>query len=59
LSRVISTPQLSGDAPGAQKSRLQEKPDQQIIAAREPGSSVTDHTTRTFDPIYRERDTPR
>ena len=27
----------------------------QIEAPREPVSSVTDHTTRTFDPVYRER----
>jgi hypothetical protein len=27
----------------------------QIEAPREPVSSVTDHTTRTFDPVYEER----
>ena len=27
----------------------------QIEAPREPASSVTDHTTRTFDPVYQER----
>ena len=27
----------------------------QIEAPREPVSSVTDHTTRTFDPVYQER----
>ena len=59
LSRVISTPQLSVDAPAAQKANLAEEPVQQISAARQPVSSVTDHTTRTFDPIYKERDTQR
>lgn len=59
LSRVISMPQVSGDAPSAQRPRLEEKPVPQIGVAREPVSSVTDHTTRTFDPIYRERDTQR
>ena len=59
LSRVLSMSQLSGDAPAAQKPNLEEKPVQQISEAREPVSSVTDHTTRTFEPIYRERDTQR
>lgn len=59
LSRVISMPQLPADAPAAPKPGLGEKPVPQISAAREPVSSVTEHTTRTFDPIYRERDTQR
>lgn len=59
LSRMLGMPQLSGDAPAAQKPNLEEKPVQQISEAREPVSSVTDHTTRTFEPIYRERDTQR
>ncbi len=59
LSRVLSMPQSSSDAPAARMQNLSEKPVQQISAAREPISSVTDHTTRTFEPIYRERDTQR
>jgi hypothetical protein len=59
LSRVLSISQLSGDATQAQKPNLGERPGPQISAAREPVSSVTDHTTRTFEPIYRERDTQR
>lgn len=59
LSRVLSMSQLSGDATPAQKPNLGEHPVQQISEAREPVSSVTDHTTRTLEPIYRERDTQR
>ena len=59
LSRVLSIPQLSSEAAPAQKPNLVEKPMPQIMPAREPGSSVTDHTTRTFDPIYKERNTQR
>jgi hypothetical protein len=59
LSRVLSMSQLSGDATQAQKPNLGEKPVQQIDVPREPVSSVTEHTTRTFEPISRERDTQR
>ena len=59
LSRVLSIPQLSSDVLPSQKPNLVEKPVHQITPAREPGSSVTDHTTRTFDPIYKERNTQR
>ena len=59
LSRVLSIPQLSSKAEPVEKPNLVEKPVQQITAARAPGSSVTDHTTRTFDPIYKERNTQR
>jgi nitrate reductase gamma subunit len=57
LTRVLSKPQTSGDAEKAEKRSLVEKPAPQIAASREPASSVTDHTTRTFEPVYRERDT--
>jgi hypothetical protein len=41
------------------KPELSAKPRPQIAAQFEPSSSVTDHTTRTFEPVYRERDTQR
>ena len=59
LSRVLDMPQLSADATQPKKPKLSEKPMQQIDEPREPASSVTEHTTRTFDPIHRERETPR
>jgi len=59
LSRVLSMPQLPGEAVPAQKPSLNEGPVRQITEVREPVSSVTDHTTRIFEPISRERDTKR
>lgn len=58
LSRVLDMPRLSPDAKQP-KSPLREKPIQQIGAPREPVSSVTENTTRTFEPIHRERETQR
>ena len=59
LSRVLNVPQLSSDATQAKKPKLIEQAVRQIDAPREPVSSVTEHTTRTFEPIHRERDTQR
>jgi hypothetical protein len=59
LSRVLDMPQLTGDAIQSNKPELSEKPMQQIGALCEPASSVTEHTTRTFEPVHRERETPR
>ena len=56
LSRVLNVPQLSSDATQAKKPKLTEQAVRQIDAPREPVSSVTEHTTRTFEPIHRERD---
>lgn len=58
LSRVLNVPQLSGDATEATKAKLSEKPVQQISQPRERVSSVTERTTRTLEPMYRESDTP-
>ena len=57
LSRVLSIPQLSGAAAVTQKPNLVERPAPPMIASREPASSVTDHTTRTLEPVPRERST--
>jgi ABC-type nickel/cobalt efflux system permease component RcnA len=59
LSRVLDMPRLSANATQTKKPELSEKPMQQIGAPREPVSSVTEHTTRTFEPIHRERETQR
>jgi len=40
----------------APKRTLSEKPVAQIPAPREPATSVTEHTTRTFEPVHRDRD---
>jgi hypothetical protein len=59
LFRVLNVPQLSSDATQAKKPTLTEQAVRQIDAPRQPVSSVTEHTTRTFEPIHRERDTQR
>ena len=59
LSRVLDMPQLSAEATQPKPPKMSEKPMQQIGAPREPVSSVTEHTTRTFEPIHRERETKR
>ena len=40
-----------------EKKKLSEKAVPQLAAPREPLASVTEHTTRTFDPVYRDRGT--
>jgi hypothetical protein len=42
--------QATADAP-----ELAGRQTAQIEAPQEPVASVTDHTTRTFDPVYQER----
>ena|SRR5687768_6236154 len=59
LSRVLDMPRLSANGTQTKEADLNEKPMQEIGAPREPVSSVTEHTTRTFEPINRERETQR
>ena len=62
LSRVLDISELTGGATHSKTSAqpaLSDKPIQQISAPREPFTSVTDHTTRVFEPIHKERDTQR
>ena len=59
LSRVLDVAQLSGGATQSRQSKLSEKSVQQIEAPREPVASVTEHTTRMFEPIHKDRDTQR
>ena len=52
--------QAADDAPAKpEKLKLSGKPAAlpQLAAPREPVASVTENTTRTFDPVYRERET--
>lgn len=61
LSRVLDVAQLLGGATQSKQPNqpiLSEKPVQQIGAPREP-VSVTEQTTRMFEPILKERDTQR
>ena len=58
LSRVLDVAQLSAGATQS-KLTLTEKRVQQIAAPREPVSSVTEHTTRIFEPVHKDRDTQR
>ena len=59
LSRVLDMPRLSASATQTKKPELNEKPMSQIGAVREPVSSVTELTTRTFEPVNRQRETKR
>jgi hypothetical protein len=59
LARVLDLPLLSGSVAQQTKSTLTETPVQQISAPREPVSSVTENTTRMFEPTLRDRDTKR
>lgn len=59
LSRVLDVSQLSGGATQSKQPKLSEEPVPQIGAPREPVSSVTEHTTRMFEPVHKDRDTQR
>lgn len=60
LSRVVTLFKDAGEAPTAKrKNEFKEDapPAARLEAPREPASSVTDQTTRTFEPVPRERQT--
>jgi hypothetical protein len=59
LSRVLDIAQLVGDTSEAKKPKLEEKPVQQLGTPSQPVSSLTEHTTRTFEPMHRKRETQR
>ena len=61
LSRVIgkAKEQSETNEKVVEQRKLVEKPVARIGPPREPLQSVTENTTRTFDPVYRERDTQR
>lgn len=55
LSRVLALPRTAT----TQERALGEKPVPALATPLEPASSVTDRTTRTFQPMIRDRDTQR
>ena len=61
LSRVLAPmvkAYLQTSEPAEQKKQgLAERQRPQLEAAREPASSVTENTTRAFEPLYREQKT--
>jgi Na+-transporting methylmalonyl-CoA/oxaloacetate decarboxylase gamma subunit len=59
LSRVLDVAQLSGSANQSKPPKLSEQYLPQIGAPREPVASVTEHTTRIFEPVHQDRDTQR
>lgn len=59
LSRVLSIAQPPIETAQAPRPRIVEAVVPELGAARPPIASVTDHTTRTLEPVYKERDTQR
>jgi len=61
LARVLDIAKLLGEEPSSTTASpaLSERPFPQISAPREPVSSVTENTTRTFEPISKQRDIQR
>ncbi len=59
LSRVLSIPQLPVETTQVPRTKIAEPGVPELGAARLPIASVTDHTTRTLDPVYKERDSQR
>ena len=57
LSKVLNLPRAA-DSPSAQQHELEEKA-RVSLPPPQARSVVTDHTTRTFEPLPRERDTQR
>lgn len=58
LSRVLDLPRARETATVSQPTLNEDSPTL-LAAPRQPVSSVTDRTTRTFEPVVRERDTKR
>lgn len=57
LSKLIGVYLKSGDDTQPKKPKLSGQPPAQLNAPREPVLSVTEHTTRTLAPSYKERNT--
>jgi len=57
LSPLVKTYLQSGEADKPSKLELSYKTPAQLEEAREPVSSVTENTTRIFEPVYREDNT--
>ena len=59
LSRVLDLPRATIDSTPAQPEALGGKAATPIAAPLQPVSSVTDNTTRTLEPVVRDRNTQR
>lgn len=59
LSRVLDLPRGRIDAATPHQPALYEKPLTPLASPHQPISSVTDHTTRAFQPIVKDRETQR
>lgn len=59
LSRVLSVPRAAHDTASVSQPALNESSPTLLADPPQPVSSVTDRTTRTFEPVVRERDTQR
>lgn len=59
LSRVLNLPRAAGQTATVSQSSLNESSPILLADPPQPVSSVTDRTTRTFEPVIRERDTKR
>ena len=59
LSKLLGIYHWPGNAAEPKGLKPGGQPAAQIDAPREPLASVTEHTTRTFEPLFRERDTQR
>ena len=59
LSRVLDLPRATIDSTAAQPEALGGKAATPIAAPPQPVSSVTDNTTRTLEPVVRDRNTQR
>ena len=55
LSRALNAYLRPFNGPEAAPAPPDTRPTAQLEAPREPASSVTEHTTRTFDPVYVEK----
>jgi hypothetical protein len=57
LSRVLNLPRAAAETATVSQPSLNESSPTLLADPRQPVSSVTDRTTRTFEPVVRERDT--
>lgn len=57
LSRVLNLPRAARETATVSQPSLNESSPTLLAAPRQPVSSVTDRTTRTFEPVVRDRDT--
>lgn len=59
LSRVLDLPRAARETATVSQPSLNENSPALLAAPPQPVSSVTDRTTRTFEPVVRDRDTKR